>query len=153
MVVKKAKPTKKAMGKSFFHTNATSECVKTKFNSLDDDIWYDGYTFGDTWNGWASPLFTFDVAKKVLQHSVAVENERLPNDDKCSYRYNKEKDVFTYKLAEAYSEPGGWKYEYKGQDIEYKGQKLHVYPIGAWEWCWRTIDHYSSRKAARRLRF
>ena len=148
MVVKPKKPVKrsikklprKIMGKSFFHTEPKKECTKNEF-STDGKKWYKGFTFGDTWNGFASPLFTFDVAKQVLEDSIKLNNKYVPKNDQYSFKYNKGRDTFFLKFAEEHSncdEPGSWIYE--GKDIEYKGKTYHVYPIGAWEWIWESKE-------------
>jgi len=35
---------------------------------LDDSPQWEGFTYGETWNGWAMPLFANEVADQIMEH-------------------------------------------------------------------------------------
>jgi hypothetical protein len=90
---------------------------------------YHGYTFGDSWNGWACPYFAFKEAERI------AEDQRLLNDlvsDGTDYkaRYIEEEDMFSF--YEPYEDD--W---YNFEPIEVNGKKL--YPIGTRYWTWSEV--------------
>lgn len=95
---------------------------ETKF-SIDSlgDRSFDGYTQGETWNGWACPYFTFEQAQQLVR---AYEENGL------EARYNEVSDAFSFEL-----DAGG---DLKEVDTfpaeEINGRKF--YPIGAFCWIW-----------------
>lgn len=78
---------------------------------------FPGYTFGDRWNGWATPFFTKDVGMRIVKaHS------------KGSARYDPRKDAFVFRL-----DPDAPDLDvFEGEIVE--GKKL--YPIGSYYWIW-----------------
>lgn len=90
---------------------------------------YPGYTSGQTWNGWECPFFEFNIAKKILGD--------ISKSDGAPTKYSKATDTFTLSYNDPDNDPEPW----PGVDIIYNGVLVHVYPIGAWSWCW---DEYTT---------
>lgn len=91
---------------------------------------YPGYTFGDSWNGWATPHFTKEVAERVcaLAYSTGAYGG-----------YDEAQDAFVGVLEGVSPEDiDVW----PGQDIVVDGQTVHVYPVGAWDWCWDSYQDF-----------
>lgn len=86
---------------------------------------YEGFTWGNTWNGWERPYFTIDVAHHLI--------DAMLRDCDVSY-YDAEKDMFVVKFDE---EDCGE--EFYGSDIVYQGKTYHVYDIGNGSWCWDEV--------------
>jgi hypothetical protein len=89
-------------------------------DTFDGDV-FEGFTEGESWNGWACPYFTFEQAQKVAEsHKQAIANAW----------YDEKSDTFNFQMdkdAEDDIEP------YEGVAIE--GQKF--YSIGHSHWVWR----------------
>lgn len=109
----------------------TSVCRKSKF-SLDDSPSWDGYTFGQTWNGFACPYFEMKVAKEILTFVVAGNNYHDHVNTKYKWNYKPETDKFTFVDPE----DDGDHYTIPGEDITYNGKVIHVYGIGNFAWVW-----------------
>jgi hypothetical protein len=89
-----------------------------------EDNSYEGYTEGQTWNGWQCPLFELDVALQIAKDLNQVNGEI---DSKI---------VFDEKTHEFINED----YEYPKEQwesfaaSEYEGKKL--FALGSYGWCW-----------------
>jgi hypothetical protein len=81
---------------------------------------FDGFTSGETWNGWARPYFTFQQAQSILEAHQA-------QGKKASY--DEAGDFFSFEFSEDEIDT------FSAEMIE--GQKL--YPIGAGCWIWEEI--------------
>ena len=81
------------------------------------DVIFEGFTQGETWNGWARPYFTFEQAQQI----VAAYNSQGGQAS-----YDNAEDVFSFKFGEDEIDI------FPAESI--KGQKL--YPIGAGCWIW-----------------
>jgi hypothetical protein len=90
--------------------------AKSVFSITDNLEKFEGYTFGELWNGWACPLFTFEVAEQIRLSSV--NEDFVLTYDKNSDTYSVDGDICT------------------PLEIEYEGQKFKVYGIGAYGWTW-----------------
>lgn len=94
---------------------------------------YPGWTTGHLWNGWATPSFDFETAKKVLDDMV---KEVLANnfDGVNKYEYDPKKDeLLIYESnnpGEVYRVPGEWVTLKKG------ASPVKVYDVGSWSWTW-----------------
>jgi len=78
-----------------------------------------GFTKGETWNGWARPLFTYDEAQKII-----TAHKKLG----LNASYDQELDAFTFKMA-----PSGDDHDiFPGIEIE----NMKLYPVGAGCWIW-----------------
>jgi hypothetical protein len=97
---------------------------ETKFSiDLLGDRNLDGFTQGETWNGWACPLFTFEQAQQLVK---AYEENGL------KAWYDEASDAFSFEV-----DAGGDLKEvdtFPAQEVE--GRKF--YSIGAGCWIWET---------------
>lgn len=96
---------------------------KVLFN-IDTEDPIQGYTDGTTWNGWECPLFTKEEANKII--SYFAENEIKAYFDIIG-------DTYYIKIDNTLE-------AYKGVDIVYNGEKIHVYCIGSNCLCWTKIE-------------
>lgn len=87
---------------------------------------YAGYTRGQTWNGWACPYFTKEVADQL----AALWNREPTNGMGCTY--DAASDTYTFLDTQNDMEPD----TYTGEDHEVNGQTLRLYPIGNGSWVW-----------------
>ena len=46
--------------------------------TIDDEFFVTGYTDGQTWNGWATPIFELDEAKKIIEWVNEVKHPDVP---------------------------------------------------------------------------
>ena len=84
---------------------------------------FEGYTNGDTWNGFACPYFEKDVAESILKAS---------EDNGYQWRYDPEQDVF---LVQSKDDPPEYEpEEYQGQTISIDSKEVRVYGIGTYSW-------------------
>lgn len=84
---------------------------------------YIGYTSGRLWNGWATPYFELEEAKRVAEG----------NNETAEYpmQYDEVYDQF-YVLDTEDGELETW----KGEDIATEEGIKHLYGIGAYSWIW-----------------
>lgn len=82
-----------------------------------------GFTTGQTWNGWAMPLFEFETVNKII--------EGMRNDEQ-TLTYYPTRDAFVYVNPDWPEEPD----VYAASFIEIDGRRIKVYGIGAGFWCW-----------------
>ena len=84
---------------------------------------YIGYTSGKLWNGFATPHFELEEAKRVAEG----------NNETAEYpmQYDEIYDQF-YILDTETTELETW----KGQDIQTEEGIKHLYGIGAYSWVW-----------------
>jgi hypothetical protein len=97
---------------------------KSRFTLSGIIVELEGFTKGETWNGWACPLFTHSQALRLVE-AWNVPNEQLENMGRGSARYDAESDCFLFEIE-------GEVDRFEAEIIE--GVKL--YPIGAHGWCW-----------------
>jgi hypothetical protein len=96
---------------------------------LEDGERYNGYTKGETWNGWECPCFELSEAKKLLEAFS------------CDFpaHYDEEKDTCIFRINDSGIDE--YDYEaYTGFDIECNGETKHVYDIGSGSWTWDEDD-------------
>ena len=84
--------------------------------------WFLGLTYGHTWNGWAVPYFTKEVALEIVA--------QMP----CNLRYSEETDSFIYNDIE-FTKSEDYNEHYGAEEIN--GQKY--YSIGGCSWCWDEV--------------
>ncbi len=107
-------------------TNKNERPVQKKYFHIDDiHFAFEGFTHGDTWNGWRTPMFTKDIAEKVLEKVIS-------EDEKVFYDSNKDTFIVIYD-EESHD-------TWKGSTIEFEGEQYTVYDIGAFCWTWDTLD-------------
>lgn len=85
---------------------------------------FEGFTVGDSWNGWATPLFTFEQAQRI----VAAWQEQG-----WEARYDEAKDAFVFSINQDFETGQSDKFE-EFAPVERDGRKL--YPVGAFAWTW-----------------
>ena len=98
---------------------------KALFN-IDGGEVYVGYTSGRLWNGWATPYFPLEEAKKIQAEW---------NDEDNPMTYDEAKDEF-HMHYDGDDEPYTW----EGEDIQTVDGKLHLYGIGAYSHIWDELD-------------
>lgn len=84
---------------------------------------YIGYTSGKSWNGWATPYFELDEAKRVAEDFN--ETAEFP------MQYDEVYDQF-YILDTETSDLETW----QGIDMPTAKGIKHLYGIGAYSWMW-----------------
>ena len=94
---------------------------------------YIGYTSGRLWNGWATPYFEFEEAKRVA--------EGFNECAEYPIQYDKVYDQF-YVLDTETSELETW----KGEDIHTTLGIKHLYGIGAYSWVWDDVGSVTERR-------
>jgi hypothetical protein len=82
---------------------------------------FDGFTKGETWNGWACPYFTLEQAQRIVVAHTTLGNKAA---------YDETKDSFSFHFSEDEIET------FSAEIID--GRKL--YPIGARNWIWEEIN-------------
>jgi hypothetical protein len=106
----------------------------------------DCLTRGDTWNGFASPLFERAAAETILRATQAqIEDDRAagidPSDDFVAW-YDAAADVYHFCPLWAYADPKDRAENddaFGGFDVTVAGATRHVYAIGAWCWTWEHV--------------
>lgn len=84
---------------------------------------YIGYTSGRLWNGWATPYYEIEEAKRVA--------EGFNECAEYPMQYDKVYDQF-YVLDTDTTELETW----KGFDVQTEDGTKHLYGIGAYSWIW-----------------
>lgn len=88
---------------------------------------FEGFTDGDSWNGWACPYFTNQTAKTILKASEI---------NGYSWRYDAAADAF---LVSHIDDPESFEPErFESVNINVDGSNIVVYPVGAYSWIWET---------------
>lgn len=86
---------------------------------------FEGFTDGNTWNGWACPYFTRKVAVKVLEAS---------RNNGYLWSYDAEADAFVVRHRD---DPEDFQPErFDGFHINLDNEEFAVYSIGAYSWIW-----------------
>lgn len=99
---------------------------------------YLGYTDGDSWNGWATPYFEFDVAERIAEDYVRLpERMKLRDIEPGDYRagYDEAEDAFLF-----YEPVNDDEAYYYAQTIAVEGREVKAYAIGAYEWTWEETE-------------
>ncbi len=87
-----------------------------------------GYTNGETWNGWACPLFEKAEAERVLE--ACREN---------GYNWVYVAETDAYRVSHE-DDPEGVPEQFEGFEIAMEGLSVKVYPIGAYCWIWEPAS-------------
>jgi hypothetical protein len=91
--------------------------------SIDDSAEYQGWTFGETWNGFACPYFEKDVADKMTKDF---------SDEDWKLYYDAKKNSFIHEPKDEQYETE----EFEVTTIDTLDGKKEVWPIGAYFWVW-----------------
>jgi hypothetical protein len=89
---------------------------------------FEGYTGGETWNGFACPRFTKEVAQRIAD--AIADSVASPSGDTDSLTYDPGSDAFVYLYNADEPDP------FPGADVETVDGTLRLYGIGAWGWTW-----------------
>ena len=90
---------------------------------------YIGYTAGKLWNGWATPYFALEEAKRVAEGFNECAEYPIEYDNIYDQFYILDKE--TEELE-----------KWKGEDIPTAEGIKHLYGIGAYSWVWdEANDH------------
>lgn len=84
---------------------------------------YIGYTSGRLWNGWATPYFELEEAKRVAEGFNECAEYPIQYDEVYDQFYIL--DMETEELE-----------KWKGEDIHTEEGIKHLYGIGAYSWVW-----------------
>ena len=103
--------------------------IRESFFCIDNGEYFPAYTTGASWNGWAMPYFTKEIADtRLCRERKDTDDEResihmmyLPDQDAYKCLDDEEGDVFP------------------GVDCLVDGEIMHLYPIGAGCWVWDEI--------------
>jgi hypothetical protein len=96
---------------------------KTRFEIDGWETSFEGYTWGDRWNGWACPAFEKKQADRIWA---------LQRKDGNEAKYDKATDTFIL-IRDGNQED---KEIYKGEKHLFASQELVLYPIGSMVWTW-----------------
>lgn len=107
----------------------TREFQRGKF-SIDSllDTTFEGFTTGETWNGWACPYFGHDEAVAVL---VASENN--------GYRWFYDPGADTFVVSHIEDPEGFEAQRFEATRINLDNEDIVVYGIGAFSWIWEQV--------------
>ncbi len=105
----------------------------------------EGFTTGDTWNGWDCPYFTVEQGQLVVEALNRAE-EQSALDSLIGF-YDEPRDAFVFHYrAQSNSEAPEEDWDiFPSQFIE--GQKL--YPIGASCWIWEREGKWDSSELSK----
>lgn len=95
---------------------------------------FEGVTDGSDWNGWACPRFERAEAERVLRASE-------PNGFAWTYDQASDQFVVTNESDDADSAPE----VFRATTVRMNGERIKVYPVGAWSWIWEEAEHELER--------
>lgn len=98
---------------------------KAKF-SIDDGPEFEGYHWGQRWNGWACPMFTLEVAREIAADFGSAEMRVEVDGDRV---------VIT---DEEWPDEHDWD---EGDERERHGiPTMKLYGVGSHSWCWDVTE-------------
>jgi len=89
-----------------------------------ENVSFQGFTRGESWNGWACPYFSHDTARAVLAAS---------EQNGYSWCYDGDADAFFVRHAD---DPEGFAEKFSALKAAIDGQDTALYAIGAYSWAW-----------------
>lgn len=96
---------------------------------------YIGYTSGKLWNGWATPYFALDEAKRVAKHFNECAEYPMEYDNIYDQFYILDKE--TEELE-----------KWQGIDVPTAEGIKHLYGIGAYSWVWDEANEHDCKYLA-----
>lgn len=112
----------------------TTTRVQFDYQPEAPDLWFDAYTDGSRWNGWACPLFTREQADKVVTFLNTGADEQKAAERGPRARYDAERDAYIVHFDDGFDDGPD---VYAGINVTTPdGQSLRLYPIGAWGCTW-----------------
>jgi hypothetical protein len=108
---------------------------------------YIGYTSGRTWNGFATPHFELEEAKRVAEGNNEMAEYPILYDEANDQFFiakpkDESKEFKKFTTFEEFVSLGDeiWEFEiedkWKGEDIQTEEGIKHLYGIGAYSWVW-----------------
>lgn len=95
------------------------------FSDMLGNVYFDGYTDGDSWNGWACPYFTQETAEAILNTS---------KENGYTWSYDETAACFIVRHNE---DPEDYEPErFAGVKILAENREIIVFAIGAYSWAW-----------------
>jgi hypothetical protein len=102
-----------------------------------ENVYFDGFTFGNIWNGFACPYFTLEVGHRIVEATNSAASEWLKRDPTFNALhglYDSQRDAFMfYQVLEAGSQNPEQDWDIFPAEV-INEQKL--YPIGTGGWAW-----------------
>lgn len=104
---------------------------KSLFN-IDGMPFYEGYTNGNHWNGWACPMFTKETCESICKciNDVGANIQKAFYDEHLDCFF-----VTDINNVEA-DNPEGIQEQAEGRDVQTENGILHLYSFGAYNWIW-----------------
>lgn len=92
------------------------------------NVSFQGFTRGETWNGWQCPYFTRETAEQILKAS-----------ERNGYRWQYDETSDTY-LVQHSADPTDFEPDrFEEVKIEIEGLETKAYAIGAYSWAWEIF--------------
>jgi hypothetical protein len=122
--------------------------AKFSIDLLGDQL-FDGYTKGETWNGWACPYFNFEQGQQIVAATNRAAAEWLKRDQEFNTlhgQYDSKLDafIFYYRMESGSQTPEEDWDIFPAEEIN--GMKL--YPIGAGCWVWEHASEQINNDSA-----
>ncbi|MNB76602.1 hypothetical protein D3C75_232710 [compost metagenome] len=116
---------------------------KTNFTIMEWEQSFEGYTSGETWNGWACPYFTKEAGIKLCEYTRSGRYDEVA--DWFVFAIEGQEDVVTDQvLLDIRNHPDVDLIEdyevYKPEEINVNGESLKVYGIGYGWWIWDEVE-------------
>ncbi len=92
---------------------------------------FEGWTDGSDWNGWATPMFEYDEALRLV-----VEYNTHPLGSTTKAWFDAVHDQFCF-VTEREAEPEC----YSSVATNMQGREVRLYPIGTRVWIWELASH------------
>jgi hypothetical protein len=108
------------------HVEDKLQVIKGQFSIDDGERYFDGYTFGDLWNGWACPYFTKETGIAIAEHYEKKWGLKLA--------YHEANDEMIEGFT--HTDDDGYEDEFSAVRAIYNGKELTLFGIGAFGWVW-----------------
>src|SRR4051812_15292530 len=108
-----------------------------------DDAVFEGWTRGDTWNGWQCPMFERPAAGPIVEATLRMWGDLAHDADAVEQRalvaaWHDEANDTYYFREDPETNPDDV-IVCRGYDVVGpEGQTLHLYNIGTHGWCWEN---------------
>ena len=111
---------------------------KTLFtmDAYPEHLSFEGFTFGERWNGWACPYFTKEQGLKLIDAQNELVNYCVKSGVPFfTLKFDEEKDAFIIGYFDSIDDEDAQFEDYEA--VVREGVKL--YAIGAYSWCWYEL--------------
>ncbi len=106
----------------------------SRFEIADVQGPYEGFTRGESWNGWAVPYFEREAALRIAEDYGRVAKEQGGDMADARARYDDEAEAFLF-----YDPIYDDEVAYEAFTISVDGEEVTVYPVGTREWTWEEV--------------